>query len=74
MNTAEEIAPGPKLQTDEELSLYARKAAHTVYHPCGTTRMGDTDKDELAVVDGRLNVKGLKKLRIADAGVFPTIG
>ncbi|KAK6070811.1 GMC oxidoreductase [Seiridium cupressi] len=69
----EEIAPGPKLQTDEELSLYARKAAHTVYHPCGTTRMGDVTKDKLAVVDEKLNVAGLKKLRIADAGIFPTI-
>lgn len=69
----EEVAPGPKLQTDAELSHYARKAAHTVYHPCGTTKMGDVTKDELAVVDENLNVKGLKKLRIADAGVFPTI-
>ncbi|KAI0130418.1 hypothetical protein BJ170DRAFT_620107 [Xylariales sp. AK1849] len=69
----QEIAPGPKLQTDEELSLYARKAAHTVYHPCGTTRMGDVVKDDMAVVDEKLYVRGLKKLRIADAGVFPTI-
>ncbi|KAH8648507.1 GMC oxidoreductase [Xylariales sp. PMI_506] len=68
-----EIAPGPALQTDEELSLYARRAAHTVYHPCGTTRMGDVSRDNLAVVNERLNVKGLKRLRIADAGVFPTI-
>lgn len=68
-----EVAPGPQVQTDEELSLYARKAAHTVYHPCGTTKMGDTSKDELAVVDEKLKVKGLKKLRIVDAGVFPTI-
>ncbi|OTB00383.1 putative GMC oxidoreductase [Hypoxylon sp. CI-4A] len=68
-----EIAPGPNVQSDEELSHYARKAAHTVYHPCGTTRMGDTTKDELAVVNENLKVKGLKKLRIVDAGIFPTI-
>ncbi|CAK7200905.1 hypothetical protein SEUCBS139899_003605 [Sporothrix eucalyptigena] len=65
-----EVAPGPKVQTDEEISEYARRAAHTVYHPVGTTRMGD---DALAVVDERLNVRGLRRLRIADAGVFPTI-
>ncbi|KAI1763312.1 putative GMC oxidoreductase [Hypoxylon sp. FL1150] len=68
-----EIAPGPKVQSDEDLSYYARKAAHTVYHPCGTTRMGDTKSDEMAVVDEKLKVKGLKNLRIVDAGVFPTI-
>ncbi|KAK8095226.1 GMC oxidoreductase, partial [Apiospora kogelbergensis] len=69
----QEVAPGPNVQSDEDLSHYARKAAHTVYHPCGTTRMGDVAKDELAVVDANLKVKGLKKLRICDAGVFPTI-
>lgn len=68
-----EVAPGPKVQTDEEISHYARKAAHTVYHPAGTTRMGDVENDDMAVVDERLKVRGLKKLRIADAGVFPTI-
>lgn len=68
-----EVAPGPKVTSDEDISHYARKAAHTVYHPSGTTRMGDVEKDELAVVDARLKVRGLKKLRIADAGVFPTI-
>ncbi|KAI1267133.1 GMC oxidoreductase [Xylariaceae sp. FL1019] len=69
----QEVAPGPKVQTDEELSYYARKVAHTVYHPAGTTRMGDTEKDELAVVDAKLKVRGFKNLRIVDAGIFPTI-
>lgn len=68
-----EVAPGPNVQTDEELSLYARRAAHTVYHPCGTTRMGDVSKDGMAVVDERLRLRGLRGVRIADAGVFPTI-
>jgi len=66
-----EVAPGPKLQTDEELSEYGRKAAHTVYHPAGTTKMGDLKKDPMAVVDAKLKVRGVKGLRIADAGVFP---
>ncbi|KAG5912935.1 hypothetical protein E4U42_001685 [Claviceps africana] len=67
----QEVAPGPKLQTDEEISEYARRAAHTVYHPAGTTKMGDVAKDELAVVDPHLRVRGIKNLRIADAGIFP---
>jgi choline dehydrogenase-like flavoprotein len=68
-----EIAPGPAIQTDEELSEYARRVAHTVYHPAGTTKMGDLTKDKDAVVDSRLRVRGLKGIRIADAGVFPTM-
>ncbi|KAG6212454.1 hypothetical protein E4U35_005748 [Claviceps purpurea] len=67
----EEAAPGPKVQTDEEISEYARRVAHTVYHPAGTTKMGDTTKDDLAVVDAQLRVRGVKGLRIADAGIFP---
>ncbi|CAG8973429.1 hypothetical protein HYALB_00006455 [Hymenoscyphus albidus] len=67
-----EVAPGPKIQTDEELSAYARSVAHTVYHPAGTTKMG-ADSDEMAVVDAKLNIRGLSGVRIADAGVFPTM-
>ncbi|QIW95119.1 hypothetical protein AMS68_000637 [Peltaster fructicola] len=66
-----EIAPGPGIQTDEDLSEYGRRAAHTVYHPAGTTKMGDVEKDPLAVVDSELRVRGLQNVRIADAGVFP---
>ncbi|KAL9126116.1 MAG: hypothetical protein Q9217_004777, partial [Psora testacea] len=66
-----EIAPGPAIQTDAALSEYARKVAHTVYHPAGTTKMGDVRNDGLAVVDAELRIRGLKSVRIADAGVFP---
>ena len=66
-----EVAPGPAIQSDEALSEYGRRVAHTVYHPAGTTKMGDLNKDPNAVVDPELKVKGLQGLRIADAGVFP---
>ena len=69
----EEVCPGPKVQSDEDISLYARKVAHTVYHPAGTTRMGDIERDHLAVVDPQLRVRGINKLRIVDAGVFPDL-
>lgn len=65
-----EVAPGPAIQSDEELSEYGRKVAHTVYHPAGTTKMGRLE-DENVVCDIELRVRGLKGLRIADAGVFP---
>lgn len=67
-----EIAPGPNLQSDEELSEYGRRVAHTVYHPAGTTKMGRDDDPE-AVVNKDLKVRGVRGLRIADAGVFPTM-
>ena len=67
----QEIAPGPEIQSDEALSEYGRKVAHTVYHPAGTTKMGDVAKDPMAVVDPNLRIRGLQGVRIADAGVFP---
>jgi choline dehydrogenase-like flavoprotein len=69
---AREIAPGPLLQSDEELSAYGRAAHHTVYHPAGTCRMGAAG-DELAVVDPGLRLRGCTNVRIADASVFPTM-
>ncbi|KAG0150621.1 hypothetical protein CROQUDRAFT_87816 [Cronartium quercuum f. sp. fusiforme G11] len=68
----EEVAPGPALQTDEELNSYARKVAHTVYHPAGTCKMGDV-ADQMAVVDPSLKIRGLSNVRIVDASVFPTM-
>ncbi|MDF4253851.1 GMC oxidoreductase [Streptomyces sp. WMMB303] len=67
-----EVFPGPEVTDDEEISELVRKAAHTVYHPAGTCRMGAED-DALAVVDPRLRVRGLTGIRIADASVFPTM-
>ncbi|NEW77423.1 GMC family oxidoreductase [Streptomyces rhizosphaericus] len=67
-----EVCPGPEITSDEEISEYARKVAHTVYHPAGTCRMGATS-DELAVVGPDLRIRGLHGVRIADASVFPTM-
>ncbi|KAH7356363.1 hypothetical protein BKA66DRAFT_612889 [Pyrenochaeta sp. MPI-SDFR-AT-0127] len=67
-----EVAPGPAIQSDEDLSEYGRKVHHTVYHACGTTKMG-SESDPLAVVNSRLQVKGIKALRVADAGVLPFV-
>ncbi|CAI6041136.1 unnamed protein product [Clonostachys chloroleuca] len=68
-----EIAPGPELTTDAELDEFARQASGTVYHPTSTTKMGNIETDRMAVVDPELRVRGIKGLRIADAGVFPTM-
>ena len=67
-----EIAPGPALTSDDELSTYGRAVHHTVYHPSGTCRMGDA-ADDYAVVDPELRVRGIEGLRVADGAIFPSM-
>lgn len=66
----EEYLPGKDVTTDEQILDYVRKRSNTIYHPCGTCRMG---ADEQAVVDPALRVRGVRGLRIADASVMPRI-
>jgi len=68
----EEYKPGAQYQTDEELARLAGDIASTIFHPVGTTRMGRQD-DAMAVVNARLQVRGVAGLRVVDAGVMPTI-
>ena len=68
----EEYKPGTQYQTDEELSRLAGDIGTTIFHPVGTTRMGRAD-DAMAVVDSHLRVRGVKGLRVVDAGVMPVI-
>ena len=67
---AEEFAPGPKAQTDDELLDFVAKNAETTYHPVGTCKMGN---DPMAVVDDQLRVRGIEGLRVADASIMPTL-
>lgn len=68
----EEWKPGTQYQSDEDLTRLAGDIATTIFHPVGTTRMGRAD-DPMAVVDSRLRVRGIRGLRVADAGVMPSI-
>ncbi|MDP3701654.1 MAG: GMC family oxidoreductase N-terminal domain-containing protein [Hylemonella sp.] len=68
----EEWKPGVQYQSDEDLARLAGDIATTIFHPVGTTRMGRAD-DPMAVVDSQLRVRGIRGLRVADAGVMPTI-
>jgi choline dehydrogenase len=63
-----EIVPGPQVQSDEEWEDYLRSDSVTIFHPCGTCKMG---VDEQAVVDPRLRVHGFESLSIVDASVMP---
>lgn len=64
-----EMNPGPDAD-DGGMLEWARATGQTLYHPCGTCRMGS---DPAAVVDPRLRVRGVDGLRVADASVFPMI-
>ena len=68
--TVRETRPGPDLADDARLLEYARSCGQTAWHTVGTCRMGTTDD---SVVDERLRVRGVAKLRVADASVMPTI-
>jgi choline dehydrogenase-like flavoprotein len=66
----EEYKPGASLETDEQLAHAAGDIGTTIFHPVGTCRMGP---DAESVVDPRLRMRALKRLRIADASIMPTI-
>ncbi len=69
---AAETAPGLDKMSDADLDAHVRKTAGTVFHPLGTCKMG-TDRDETAVVDPELRVKGVEGLRVVDASVMPDL-
>ena len=66
----EEFKPGPELTGDDELAKAAGDIGTTIFHPVGTAKMG---RDDRAVVDERLRVHGIERLRVIDASIMPTI-
>jgi choline dehydrogenase len=67
---AEERAPDPHCTSDAELLAFARATGTTVFHPTSTCRMGS---DSTAVVDERLRVHGIERLRVVDGSIMPTL-
>jgi len=67
---AEERAPDPRCTGDAELLAFARATGSTVFHPTSTCRMGS---DSAAVVDERLRVHGIERLRVIDGSIMPTL-
>ena len=63
-----ELAPGPDVETDDEWESYLRSESVTIFHPCGTCKMG---VDDTAVVEPDLRVRGMESLCVADASVMP---
>jgi choline dehydrogenase len=65
-----ERKPGDAAQSDADLVVAAGAIGTTIFHPVGTCAMG-TGRD--AVVDPRLRVHGVGRLRVVDASIMPTI-
>lgn len=65
-----EERPGPDVASDADLLSYIKASAGSVYHPCGTCKMGPGAD---AVVDSRLRVHGIGGLVVADASIMPSI-
>jgi choline dehydrogenase-like flavoprotein len=61
---------GEEGKTGDTLIDLVRRRADTIYHPAGTCRMGT---DDAAVVDAQLRVRGIERLRVADASIMPTL-
>jgi choline dehydrogenase-like flavoprotein len=70
----EEYLPGPQVSGTEPAALAkaAGDIGTTIFHPVGTARMGRAG-DPMAVVDERLRVVGIERLRVVDASVMPSI-
>jgi choline dehydrogenase-like flavoprotein len=64
------IFPTQTNLNDREIEEFVREKANHVYHPVGTCKMGN-DKD--AVVNDRLQVHGVARLRVVDASIMPTL-
>jgi choline dehydrogenase len=65
-----ELIPGDAVDGDDAILQAIRSTGGTVFHQVGTCRMGS---DDAAVVDPQLRVRGVERLRVADASVMPVI-
>lgn len=65
-----ELLPGPGAVSDADLTAHLKANGNCGWHQAGTCKMG---VDDMAVVDPRLRVHGLRRLRVADASVMPRI-
>ncbi|MDY0883580.1 GMC family oxidoreductase [Dongia soli] len=67
-HVVEELSPGPQAETDADWEAFLRRDSVTIFHPVGTCKMGE---DPMAVVDNKLQVRGIDGLRVVDASIMP---
>jgi choline dehydrogenase len=65
-----EDVPGPGVRTDDEIFRFMQETGNSAMHQGGTCKMG---RDPLAVVDERLRVRGMERLRVVDMSIMPTL-
>jgi choline dehydrogenase len=63
-----EVAPGNL--NEAELERFIRNGLVTFWHQSGTAKMG---RDAASVVDGKLKVREVEGLRVADASIMPRV-
>jgi choline dehydrogenase len=68
---SQEVLPGPKVQSREEIIKFVEAEAWGHHASC-TNKMGPKS-DPMAVVDSKFRVHGTNNLRIVDASVFPRV-
>jgi choline dehydrogenase len=70
----DEYLPGAQVRDDDDRALIraAGDVGTTIFHPVGTAKMG-LASDPLMVVDDRLRVFGIDRLRVVDASIMPAI-
>ena len=61
-----ELAPGADAQSDDAIDAWLRSSLISAGHPTSTCAMG-------SVVDSKLKVLGIDRLRVADASVMPNV-
>jgi len=65
----QEVFPGPKVKTDDEIRDFIKDTVGTVWHTVGSCSMLPRDKN--GVVDSKLKVYGTTNLRVVDLSIIP---
>ena len=64
----EEIGPGLKVQSDDEIDAWLKQVVITAHHPASTCAIGPD-----GVLDSDLKVRGIESLRVCDASAMPDL-
>jgi len=62
--------PPAEVRSDDDIRAFFRRQAEGAYHAAGTCKMGI---GEDAVVSKELKVRGVQRLRVADASIMPNV-
>tara|TARA_Y100000739_G_C20345214_1_gene345166 strand:- start:203 stop:652 length:450 start_codon:yes stop_codon:yes gene_type:complete len=68
----DETLPGKKIISDNDLENFCKRTVKTNWHPVGTCKMGK-ENDSNAVLNKKLQVYGIKNLRVFDVSMMPKL-